>query len=106
MSLTYQEIVEKMKNKEGISSAEITTEQLLMLFHDGYLRTVTYGHTLYELNLIPVEDNKYKYWAYDKLDCVSSLTKIVKMLIEGQLVYILIQDEPFQVNVEILETNE
>lgn len=106
MILSYEKIIEKFKNKVSVSSSDITTEQLLMLFHDGYLKTVTYGHTLYELNLVPVEDNKYKYWAYDKLDCISVLIKIVKMLIEGNSVYLLIQDEGFEVKLEVLETNE
>ena len=104
MNLTYQEIVEKLKNKEGLSSAEITTEQTLMLFHDRYLKTITWGHDLYEFNLIPTENKEY--WAYDNLSSMYALEQIVKMSLEGMPVYLLIQDEGFEVKLEVLETNE
>lgn len=104
MSLTYQEIVEKMKNNEGVSSAEITTEQILMLFHDRYLKTVAWGSDLYEFNLIPTENKEY--WAYDNFHSSYALRQIVKMFNEDKPVYLLIQDEGFEVKLEILETNE
>lgn len=104
MTLPYEKIIEKLNNKECVLSSDVTTEQLLMLYHDRYMKVVRYNYTLYELNLVPIEDNKYKYLTYDKTDCLSFLETIVRMLIEGKLVYILIQGEPFQVELEILET--
>ena len=104
MTLSYEKIIEKLNNKECVLSSDVTTEQLLMLYHDRYMKVVRYKHTLYELNLVPIENNEYKYLAYDKADCLSFLETIVKMLVEGQLVYILIQGEPFQIELEVLET--
>jgi len=107
MSLTYQEIVEKIKSKDGVSSAEITTEQILMLFHDRYLKTIEWEHNLYEFNLIPIENEKYyKYWVYDNFHSTHALEQIVKMSLEGKSVYLLIQDEGFEVKTEVLETEK
>lgn len=108
MTLSYEKIVEKLKNEGTIASSDITAEQLLMLLHDRYIKEIEYEHTLYEFNLMPIEDtkNKYKYWDYDKIDCISLMRAIIETLIKNKSVYILIQDEPFQVKLEVLETKQ
>lgn len=108
MKLSYEKIVEKIEKEETITSSDITAEQLFMLFHDRYIKTIEYGHALYEFNLIPIEDteNKYKYWDYDKIDCISLMQAMIETLIKNKSVYILVQDEPFQVKLEVLETKQ
>ena len=108
--MTYDEIVKEMEENGRIDCGTLTGEQCFMLMRDGYVKYIDMDKSLYECNIIPYNDFKVDYIYISKSTCPNILSaldtfkKIIKKFNLEEPAYVVIEDEIFQVVIDILET--
>ena len=107
--MLYSDIVTKIRNNETIPASEISGKQIIMLFQDNEIHKVKYENILYEFNLIPVT------YAYECINIADDLSfdgcnELIKAFIKdynhNKINYIQIEDEYFEIRIDVLETTE
>ena len=109
--MQYSEIVEKLRNKLPIRAKEITGLQLIMLLQDKEIKDIKYYGNMFEINFIPVT---YAFEAYvlkeDDLPTFLDGERIIQQWIhyyeEKKAIYVQIEDEYFEVVLDLLESAE
>ena len=108
--MTYEEIVNKLNANQTVPRSEVNEFQTFMLLRDRVITTLRSKQTLYEINFIPVEEEgdvvlfvtQDTHGTHD--DALNKLGLIVDRYLKNENVYVQLEDELFQVIVEVLET--
>ena len=109
---TYNELVEKIQNQEPVACKDISGVQVFMLLHDRVVKSVKNHNTIYELNFLPVDYNVEETLRINEQTCptYSSCGKmidyIVKQFKKHLPIYIELEDELYEIIVEVLVSNE
>ena len=107
--MKYSEVVEKVRNHEGLSMTDITGFQLLMLIRDREIKTINYYGNIFEINFIPItyafepyilkEEELSTFWDGERiLECW------IHYYDEKKAIYIQIENEYFEVILDLLES--
>ncbi len=109
--MTYLEIVKRLEQKIEVRFSEVTGLQVLMLLRDKKIANFSYENNLYEINFIPTED-EHNYIQITNKNCSSfrEVTRIINHCVvcykANIPAYIMLEDEKFEVYVDILENRE
>jgi len=109
--MKYSEVVEKIRNHENLFSKDVTGFQLLMLIQDCEIKNIGYHGNLFEINFIPIP---YAFEPYilkdEELPTFLDGEKIIEHWIHcydvNKSIYVQIEDEYFEIRVELLESAE
>lgn len=107
--MQYFEIVEKIRNHEKLSAKDINGFQLIMLLQDKEVKNISYHGNLFEINFIPIT---YAFEAYilkeEEFPTFRDGEKIIEHWIHcydvNKTIYIQIENEYFEVILELLES--
>ena len=107
--MTYSEVVKTLKENGQINSSDVTGEQVLMLFHDGFIQRFTHNENVYEITFIPIEDeHEYMHIDTDRysnyIDILCLLERWIHEFLANKPIYIIFNDEKFEIHVEVMET--
>jgi len=110
---TYSELVEKIQKQEPVSFKEISGVQVFMLLHDRVVKSVNNYNTIYELNFLPADYSvKETIIHINEMTCptYSSCGRVIDSIInqfkKHLPIYIMLEDELYELVVEVLESNE
>ena len=110
---TYNELVEKIQKQEPVSFKEISGVQVFMLLHDRVVKSVNNYNTIYELNFLPIEYSVKETIIYiNEKTCptYSSCGRIIDSIInqfkKHLPIYVELEDELYEIIVEVLVSNE
>lgn len=110
--MTYEEFANKLKTDGRVKSSECTGEWFFMLIHDRIIKTIQYNGKLYEVNFIPLEYSLASLIIINEENCKTyhnaeeRIVDIIKNINLGNRVSISLQDEYFEVIIEVLEADE
>lgn len=107
--MKYSEIVEKVRNHEGLSITDVTGFQLLMLIQDKEVKTINYYGNIFEINFIPIT---YAFEPYilkeEELSRYRDGERILERWIHcydaKKAIYVQIENEYFEVILDLLES--
>ena len=109
--MQYSEIVEKLRNHKILSSKDITGFQLIMLLQDNEVKSISYHGNIFEVNFIPIT---FAFEPYilkeEELPTFRDGAKIIEHWVlcydVKKAIYVQIEDEYFEVILDLLESNE
>ena len=109
--MMYSDIVTKLRNKETVYDSEISGYQLIMLLQDREIKTIRFENTLYEINFNIIT---YSFSATDitEENCPTMrhaqkvITDWVNHYKSGLHSYICMDNEYFEIIIDVLETKE
>lgn len=110
--MQYSEIVEKLRNKAPVPASEITGLQLIMLLQDKEIKNISYFGNVFEVNFIPIPYAFAPSYVLKEDDLPTFLDgeRIIKQWFsyykEKKSFYIQIEDEYFEVVLDLLESAE
>ena len=107
--MMYNEIVEKVRKSEHLSSKDITGFQLIMLLQDKELKDIVYYGNKFEINFIPIT---YAFEAHTlsdtELKTFDDGAKIIEHWIHcydvKKPIYVQIENEYFEIILDLLES--
>lgn len=107
--MKYSEIVEKVRNHEGLSITDVTGFQLLMLIQDKEVKTIDYYGNIFEINFIPIT---YAFEPYilkeEELSRFRDGERILEHWIHcydaKKAIYVQIENKYFEVILDLLES--
>jgi len=107
--MMYNEIVEKVRKNEHLSSKDITGFQLIMLLQDKEIKDIVYHGNKFEINFIPIT---YAFEAYTLSDTGLKTFNGGEKIIEHWIhcydvkkpIYVQIKDEYFEIILDLLES--
>jgi len=107
--MQYSEIVEKVRNNEGLASKDITGFQLIRLLQDKEIKDVVYCGNRFEINFIPITFTWEPYVLKEEdLPTFQDGEKILEYWIHcydaKKAIYIQIEKEYFEIIVDLLES--
>ena len=107
--MKYSEIVEKVRNHEGLSITNITGFQLIMLLRDKEVKDIVYFGNKFEVNFIPItyafEPNILKEEELPRFhDGERLLERWIHCYDEKKPIYVQIENEYFEVILDLLES--
>lgn len=107
--MTYNEIVEKVRNKTPLHSTDITGYQLIKLLFDREIKNVCYNGNTFEVNFVPIvhsfmatpitEENLSTFRDGEKL-----IANWIKCNETDSPIYITFEDAYFEIKLELLES--
>lgn len=107
--MKYSEIVEKVRNHEGLSITDVTGFQLLMLIRDKEVKTINYYGNIFEINFIPItyvfepyilkEEELPTYWDGERI-----LEHWIRGYDAKKTIYVQMENEYFEVILDLLES--
>ena len=110
--MTYGEIVNKITAHEHIKAKDIPGIWFFYLLQDGVIKHVSFHGNTYEINFIPsapvsnglfiVDDKLCKTGA----DAIDIFETIIRGVVDGLNLYIVLDEEYFEIKLELLESNE
>lgn len=109
--MQYSEIIEKVRNHESFPVTELSGFQLLMLIRDKEIKSIKCNGNVFEINFIPIT---YAFDPYilkeEKLRLYRDGEKMIEHWIHcydvKKAIYIQIENEYFEVILDILESAE
>lgn len=111
--MTYDKIVETIREQGHVSANDVSGVQTFMLLHDRVIKTIEYHHIIYEINFIPVDYTEAEVWLEVNDDCCPdfrSTTVVVENMMTAfskhQLICMNLDGELFDLAIEVLETYE
>lgn len=111
--MTYFECCEKIRNKEKVSMNEVQGYWIFCMLHDRVMKNVKYKNKTYEVNFLLRENSLGTLFVINETTCkewddaCTIFSKIVNNIEDcGNRVSICIDDEYFEIELEILETDE
>ena len=110
--MTYADVVNKVQAKEHIKAKEIPGTWFFYLFQDGIIKTVSYKNNLYEVNFIPSAPVSTGLFIIDDqmcktgFDAMNMFETIVRGVVDGLKLVIALDEEYFEIKLEMLESNE
>ena len=107
--MKYSEIVEKVRNHEGLSITNITGFQLIMLLRDKEVKDIVYFGNKFEVNFIPItyafEPNILKEEELSSFrDGERIITRWIHCYDEKKPIYVQIENDYFEVILDLLES--
>lgn len=107
--MKYSEIVEKVRNHEGLSMTDVTGFQLIMLLRDKEVKDIVYFGNKFEVNFIPIT---YAFEPYilkeEELPRFRDGERILERWIHcydaKKAIYVQIENEYFEVILDLLES--
>jgi len=110
--MTYIEIVEKIRGGEKVNLSTVTMPQVFMCMHDRVVKNIGINNDIYELIFIPIEEPVGKVIYMDEEhyptthDIFNLLQEIFDTIKENNSITMLLEDEFFELKLEVLETKE
>lgn len=110
--MTYGEIVNKITAHERIKAKDIPGTWFFYLLQDGVIKQISFHGNIYEINFIPSAPiSSGLFIVDDKLcktgdDAVDMLATIIRGVVDGLNLYIVLDEEYFEIKLELLESNE
>lgn len=108
--MTYGECCEKIRNGEKVTIRDITPIWILYLFQDRELKNIQIGNKLYEINFINSDVSIGVLFFANNNTCtkMSDAFKLIRNIISniesGNRVTLCLDDEYFEIIVELLES--
>lgn len=110
--MKYEDLIKKLENKETISSDDVTGCQVFMLLHDHVLKNVDMSGNIYELNFLPIDEIPCDYikMTEEEYGTYYSIRGVMEFIItrasNDKPVFMCLNNEYFELKVEVLETRE
>lgn len=109
--MQYAEVVERIRKHKGVKASDITGMQMIMLLQDREIKTVIMHGNEYEIYFIPVT---YAFEAIELSDvnCPTLynaerfLEEWIERFENNKDIFVQIEDEFFQIIIDVLETVE
>ena len=109
-SMTYNELVEKIKVHEPVMTTDINAEQMFKLYEERYLKYIDNEGAEYELNMIALNDESHIYDLVKSDDTwnafVSLMKKFIKNTKEHKRSFIIVEHKEYEVILELMVSNE
>lgn len=114
--MDYIEIVDTIRSGTKVKATDVSGLQLFMLLRDRVIKQIEVREFgMFELNFVPVDEDEMdaKPLRLNEVNCRTFLQAgdyikfLVKQYRHGvKSIYVAIEDEPFQLYIEELESNE
>ena len=110
--MKYSEIVERLRNKTPVPASEITGLQLIMLLQDKEIKEISYHGNVFEINFIQITYTFAPSYVLkeDELPTFLDGERLIRQWVhyyeEKKSLYIQIEDEYFEVVLDLLESTK
>lgn len=110
--MTYTEVVNKLRSKERIFTKDVKGYWMFYLLLDRELKNIQCRHKTYEVNFIPVESCDSGVFVINERTCpdwtdaCSIMDTIIKAIEDGLHRYVVVDEEYFEIKLEVMETDE
>jgi len=110
--MTYTEVVNKLRSNERVYPRDVKGYWMFYLLQDREIKNIQCRHKLYEVNFIPVAPCSSGVYVINECTCpdwsdaLSIMNIIITAIEDGLHGYVVIDEEYFEVKLEVLETDE
>lgn len=110
--MTYNEIITKVHMGQRVYLKDVSGIQFMQLLHDKIIKQIQYDDDVYEINFVPIEEHLANcIYVNDRTYPIGSDTpdiirKLMRCYKAHEPISMDLDDECFQIIVEVLETKE
>ena len=110
--MTYTEVVNKIRSKERLFPEDFKGYWMFHLLLEREIKDVQCHHKTYEVNFIPVEPCNSGVFVINERTCPNwtdacfIMNTIIQAIEDGLHRYVVIDEEYFEVKLEVMETDE
>ena len=110
--MTYTEVVNKLRSNERVRCEDVKGYWMFYLLLDREVKNIQCRHKTYEVNFIPAVPCSSGVFVINERTCpdwgdaLSIMDTIINAIEDGLHRYVVVDEEYFEVKLEVMETDE